>query len=285
MVLFRDKKIEAVWTGVWEGNHRMLKKLGCALCIAILIFTITGCVTPKPKFSPAPGVYNCPETVTINDARVGAAIFYTTDGSVPTVSSTKYTGPFAVRSTDKVQAIAIAPGAKASSVATVSYTCTFTRADFAQMVQQRFSLPAPQHALVFPDVHPNDPNYAAVQAVALYMNPQVLCPGCVLNRNFFPDQPITRAVSTIALVRIMAATGKLQLLSEAESDRVLSSSRDGKQLPRLARPYFATAIVSGVISVLPGNKVAPSTANTRDEMTAVLDHLQTQFNRTNVTPK
>jgi hypothetical protein len=44
--------------------------------------------------------------VAISCATAGALIFYTTDGSTPTVNSTPYTGPISVSSSQTVQAIA-----------------------------------------------------------------------------------------------------------------------------------------------------------------------------------
>lgn len=251
----------------------------CVLC-ATLMLALAGCVTPAPRVAPPPGIYNCPETVTITDARAGAAIFYTTDGSAPTTSSQRYTAPFAISSTDKVQAIAQGAGAKVSQAAAVSYTCTFTRGDFATLIQQQFGLPQPKRPVIFPDVSPKDPVYSAAEAAAAAMNPLILCPGCSLNRNFFPNRPITRAISTIALVRILAAKGQLQFLTAAESARILSNSADANHLPPAARPYFATAISSGIISFLPGNTIQPEVPVTQAEMTALLARLQTQFNAT-----
>jgi hypothetical protein len=46
-----------------------------------------------PVFSPGAGSYNLVQTVSITDATAGAAIYFTTNGTVPTASSTPYTGP------------------------------------------------------------------------------------------------------------------------------------------------------------------------------------------------
>ena len=45
-----------------------------------------------PTFSPAAGTYSGAQSVTISDATSGATIYYTTNGTTPTTSSTKYTG-------------------------------------------------------------------------------------------------------------------------------------------------------------------------------------------------
>ncbi len=75
-----------------------------------------------PSFSPPAGTYTSPLMVTISDATAGATIYYTTDGSTPTTSSTVYTGPFAVNSTATIKAIAAAPGFANSAIATATYT-------------------------------------------------------------------------------------------------------------------------------------------------------------------
>jgi hypothetical protein len=69
--------------------------------------------TAIPVFSPVAGSFTTPQKVTITDATAGAKIYYTTDGSQPTTSSSVYSGPIAVASTEKVQAIAQAPNPQA----------------------------------------------------------------------------------------------------------------------------------------------------------------------------
>jgi hypothetical protein len=78
-----------------------------------------------PTFSPAGGTYTVAQLqsgVTISDTTSGALIYYTTDGSAPTTSSTQYSAQIAVASTTTIKAIAVASGLTNSAVATATYT-------------------------------------------------------------------------------------------------------------------------------------------------------------------
>jgi xyloglucan-specific exo-beta-1,4-glucanase len=80
-----------------------------------------------PTFSPAAGTYSTAQSVTISSATSGATIYYTTDGSTPTSSSTVYSGPITVSSTTMIKAYAAASGMTDSSVASATYTISSTQ--------------------------------------------------------------------------------------------------------------------------------------------------------------
>jgi hypothetical protein len=95
--------------------------------VGTAIYTITP-PAATPVFSPQGGSYSSPQTVTISDATMGATIYYTTNGTTPTTSSTLYTGPIAVNASETLNAIAIASGYSSSAVATAAYIITITAA-------------------------------------------------------------------------------------------------------------------------------------------------------------
>ncbi len=83
---------------------------------------IIGAVTAAPTFSPAAGTYTTAQSVTLSDSTAGAVIYYTTNGTTPTTSSTVYSTPIGVAATETIEAIAVAPNAQPSSTAIAAYT-------------------------------------------------------------------------------------------------------------------------------------------------------------------
>jgi hypothetical protein len=77
-----------------------------------------------PTFSPVAGSYTSAQTVTLSDATAGAAIYYTTNGTTPTTTSTLYAGAITVNSTETIEAIAVASGYANSAVGTAVFTIT-----------------------------------------------------------------------------------------------------------------------------------------------------------------
>jgi Legume lectin domain/Chitobiase/beta-hexosaminidase C-terminal domain len=81
-------------------------------------------VTPAPTFNIGTGTYITPQSVMLSDSNTSAAIYFTTNGTTPTTSSTAYTTPISVAANETVNAIAVATGYTPSSVSTAVYTIT-----------------------------------------------------------------------------------------------------------------------------------------------------------------
>jgi glucosylceramidase len=85
--------------------------------VAAAIYKITAPTAATPQFSPAPGSYVSTETVALADTTPGSTIYYTTDGTTPTLSSTQYTTPITVSISTTLQAVAVASGFSTSATA------------------------------------------------------------------------------------------------------------------------------------------------------------------------
>ena len=81
-----------------------------------------------PTFSPKAGRYAEAQTVSISCATEGATIYYTTDGSAPSTSSTVFTAPITISETTVVKAMAVADGEE-SKVASAKYTIGASTSD------------------------------------------------------------------------------------------------------------------------------------------------------------
>jgi hypothetical protein len=75
-----------------------------------------------PRANPAGGTYTVTQDVTLTTDPEGTAIHYTTDGSTPTASSTRYTSAISVAETTTIKAIAVSTGLVESDLLTAAYT-------------------------------------------------------------------------------------------------------------------------------------------------------------------
>jgi sugar lactone lactonase YvrE len=97
-------------------------------------YTLNFPTAPTPVISPAAGSFASTQTVTITDTATNAAIYYTTDGSYPSLNSTLYTGPLTVSASEIVSAIAIAPGYSQSLYASSQFEIDSTQSSFIYTV-------------------------------------------------------------------------------------------------------------------------------------------------------
>lgn len=98
----------------------------CNLIIdSVVVYGIPGRVhdiVEKPVISPNSGMLTSATPITITCATSGASIYYTTDGTIPTESSTLYTAPFTLSSTATIKAKAFKANTQSSLIAIAEYT-------------------------------------------------------------------------------------------------------------------------------------------------------------------
>jgi hypothetical protein len=110
--------------------------------VASATYVINVPVAATPTFSVAPGTYTSIQSVTITTTTQGAGIYYTTNGTTPTTSSTVYSGPVTVAASETLEAIAGGDWYANSAVASAAYVINLTAATPV------FSVPAGTYAPV-----------------------------------------------------------------------------------------------------------------------------------------
>ena len=95
--------------------------VGTANFLSVFGLLGTGQQTAAPSLNPGGESFSGSLSVTITDSTPGASIYYTTDGSTPTTSSQKYTGPITVTTTETINAIASASGFVQSALSSETY--------------------------------------------------------------------------------------------------------------------------------------------------------------------
>ncbi|HSY32396.1 MAG TPA: chitobiase/beta-hexosaminidase C-terminal domain-containing protein [Verrucomicrobiae bacterium] len=87
------------------------------------VYGLLGAAPPAsaPVLNPGGENFTGSVSVAITDNTPGASIFYTTNGSTPTTSSTKYSGPINVTASGTINAIASASGYRPSAVVSETY--------------------------------------------------------------------------------------------------------------------------------------------------------------------
>lgn len=101
------------------------------------------CATPT--FTPVAGAYTSAQSVTIGCETAGATIYYTTDGTAPTTSSSVYSTAIPVSTTTTIKAMAAKAGNSNSDVATATYAIlahTGTEADPYTVADARAAIDA-----------------------------------------------------------------------------------------------------------------------------------------------
>ena len=118
---------DGTWTG--EADEVVFSIGGTSGHVRFASITVTysdGTQTvsiPKPVFSPEGGSFTEPQTVSISTTYTTVLdIYYTLDGTDPTIDSDKYTDPLEIEETTTVKAIAVDAEGNTSKVASETYT-------------------------------------------------------------------------------------------------------------------------------------------------------------------
>ena len=96
-------------------------------------------VVEAPVIAPEGGYFTGSQNVTISCPTSDATIYYTTDGSDPTISSTPYTSSFTLNSNATVRAVAVKTGAEAQESQPVTFTKRAENADAVTAVTLNLS--------------------------------------------------------------------------------------------------------------------------------------------------
>lgn len=108
--------------GTWTGNARSIKFTATSNQVRAtkIIVTVGQLGLAAPVIKPAAGTYYDPIQVEMTCSTSGAKIYYTTNGSNPSTSSTQYTAPFTLSTNATVKAISHFNG-ETSEVVTADY--------------------------------------------------------------------------------------------------------------------------------------------------------------------
>src|SRR6266849_7526159 len=114
----------------------LLRFIGCDKVFGLEPVKVT---TATPTFDLPEGKYSTAQSVTLSDTTSGATIYYTTDGSIPTIPPTPsgttqtYSVPITVTNTTTINAIAQAPDSNPSLGASAKYTIPSAAIGFVQV--------------------------------------------------------------------------------------------------------------------------------------------------------
>jgi hypothetical protein len=167
-----------------------------------------------PTITPNGGSFTNSVQVTLQSATSGATIYYTTNGSTPTTSSTQYSSPFTLSATATIRAMAVASGYSNSSVSSATFTKSTPTA-------------------ATPTITPNGGSFTSSQQVTL----QTSTPGAVIYYTTNGSTPTTGSTQYSSPFTLSAtATVRAMAVASGYSNSSVSSATFTKSTPTAATP-------------------------------------------------
>jgi hypothetical protein len=162
-----------------------------------------GLIQVYPVFSPATNSHIGSEDITIT-AFGADAIYYTTDGTTPTIGSTLYTGVITVSVTTTFKAFAVKAGLANSVVNTATYTIlgqttpTFSPTAGSYAVVQNVTISSPGADFIFYTVDGSTPTAFSIVYTGPVVVPESLTIKALATKSGVADSAIGSATYTIA---------------------------------------------------------------------------------------
>lgn len=192
--------------------------------------------TATPTFSPVAGSYLGTQSVTISSVTPGALIFYTTDGTAPTLGSSAYIGPISVALSETVNAIAIAPGFTQSQNAGAAYVITQTAAT--------------------PTFNPGAGNYSGSQSVTISCS----TPSSSIFFTTDGTTPTTGSAPYTAPITV----------STAETVQAIATA-SGFSQSAVGSAAYTFVVPTGLMTFIPGDKLLSETLYNTAPSQAIVD--------------
>ena len=244
-----------------------MRRYGALFLLISLMVTLVGCgngvantqgtvIVATPTISPAGGSFTSPQSVTLADATTGASIHYTTDGTVPTASSTTYTSAITVSASLQLRVIATQAGAANSAEAGAGFIITLPQASAPVITPLTGNYTAPQTVTITD----------ATPGATIYYTTDGTTPATTSNRYSGSFQ-----ITTTATVRAIAvATG---YSSSAITTATLTLASAPSALTLTGSVLVSKAAISGasVQLLAAGTTGYGSAATTESVSTAVTD--------------
>ncbi len=248
----------------------------------------------------APTLSMSGDQMTMTSSMSGAAIHYTTDGSAPTTSSTKYSAPVTIEKGHTVKAIAVASGYAASDVTSLTYTANgnvmrdvsvsdwyYPQLDRAvtdgilsgtapevmspNQALTRAMLVTMIHRMAKPDGTSKDVTFTDVAKTQYYYQPVCWASEKEIvlgypDNTFLPGKNITRAELCAMIARYLRSIG-VELKADSTA---LNPFSDKDAIPSWAKDDMAAMVDLGIIKGYNDGAVGASRGATRAEAVTML---------------